>query len=50
MGDNERKRRIIHYAVTTRKQVIKMLAMTKWAKVADDIQNAMVRRRIYRTE
>lgn len=41
-GDLERKRKIIEYAVATRKQIIKVYAITKWAKVADDVQTALV--------
>ncbi|KAG8987562.1 mediator complex subunit, partial [Tulasnella sp. 427] len=40
-GDRERKTRLIQYAVHTRKQIIKVYAISKWASVADDVQKAL---------
>lgn len=41
-SDRERKTRLIQYAVNTRKQIIKVYAISKWARVADDVQKALV--------
>lgn len=41
-NDRERKIALIQYAQTTRKQVIKVFAMSKWARVADEVQKAVV--------
>ncbi|KIO30378.1 hypothetical protein M407DRAFT_5715, partial [Tulasnella calospora MUT 4182] len=40
-SDRERKTRLIQYAVNTRKQIIKVYAISKWARVADDVQKAL---------
>ncbi|KAG8898590.1 mediator complex subunit, partial [Tulasnella sp. 403] len=40
-SDLERKTRLIQYAVSTRKQIIKVYAISKWARVADDVQKAL---------
>ncbi|KAG8962613.1 mediator complex subunit [Tulasnella sp. 419] len=40
-SDKERKIRIIQYAQSTRKQIIKLYAIAKWARVAEDVQKAM---------
>ncbi|KAG8959331.1 mediator complex subunit [Tulasnella sp. 408] len=40
-NDRERKTRLIQYAVNTRKQIIKVYAISKWARVADDVQKAL---------
>ncbi|KAG8988548.1 mediator complex subunit [Tulasnella sp. JGI-2019a] len=40
-NDRERKMRLIQYAQSTRKQIIKVYALSKWARVAEDVQKAV---------
>lgn len=42
LSDRQRKMRLIQYAEETRKQVIKLYALSKWARVADDVQKVIV--------
>ncbi|KAG8864594.1 mediator complex subunit [Tulasnella sp. 330] len=41
LNDRERKMRLIQYAQSTRKQIIKIYALAKWARVAEDVQKAV---------
>lgn len=42
MSDPARKRTIADWVVKTKKQVVKLYAVMKWARDADDVQKAMV--------
>lgn len=41
MSDSARKRTIADWVVKTKKQVVKMYAVMRWARDADDVQKAM---------
>src|SRR4051794_29516310 len=41
-SDLERKKEIIKFAVAARKQIVKVYAISVWARVADDVQRALV--------
>lgn len=42
MSDTARKRTIADWVVKTKKQVVKLYAVTRWARDAKDVQKAMV--------
>ena len=42
MSDAARKRTIADWVVKTKKQVVKLYAVMKWARDANDVQKAMV--------
>lgn len=42
MSDQARKRTIADWVVKTKKQVVKLYAVMKWSRDAEDVQKAMV--------
>ena len=44
MSDTARKRTLADWVVYTKRQVVKLYAVVKWARDADVVQKAMVRR------
>jgi len=42
MSDTARKRVLADWVVKTKKQVVKLYAVTKWARDADTVQKCMV--------
>lgn len=47
MSDSARKRTLADWVVKTKKQVVKLYAVAKWARDADAVQKCMVRRLPY---
>lgn len=43
MSDSARKRTIADWVVKTKKQVVKLYAVVRWARDAGEVQKAMVR-------
>ena len=43
MSDAARKRTLADWTVKIKKQVVKVYAIVRWARDADDVQKAMVR-------
>lgn len=43
MSDAARKRTVADWVVKTKKQVVKLYAVAKWARDADAVQKCMVR-------
>jgi mediator of RNA polymerase II transcription subunit 14 len=43
MSDANRKRTLVEWVVRTKKQVVKLYAVAKWARDADAVQKCMVR-------
>jgi hypothetical protein len=41
MSDGARKRTLADWVVTTKKQVVKLYAITKWARDAETVQKCM---------
>lgn len=42
MSDIERRRQILYYTTSTRKQFLKLMTLVKWAENADNIQMCQV--------
>lgn len=45
MSDTARKRTLADWVVKTKKQVVKLYAVSKWSRDADTVQKCMVRAR-----
>jgi len=45
MSDVPKKKRMLVYLLETRRQMIKMLVLVKWAKVAKDVEQCIVQDR-----
>jgi mediator of RNA polymerase II transcription subunit 14 len=43
MSDSARKRTLADWVVRTKKQVVKLLVVTKWSRDAGTVQKCMVR-------
>jgi hypothetical protein len=44
MSDVPKKKKMLEYFIETRRQMIKMLVLVKWAKVSKEVEQCIVRR------